>query len=686
LHTIVPDGVNTYQNSRGTGGYDYQVSPTFALQNIVLTYGAGATGLYGVDAVGGAIDFQTINPSSKPGGTLKIGYGSLGKQFFAVQTTGTAGKLGWVFLHGVTGAYGNFPGAVIPQTGLRGNDFTSATLQGITYFVAGDYILRNDLGKLQYSLSPATQLTLTGYSATSWDNKTGEGDNDFITYDYALYQSQQNTTCTTASGAAGISVTTDSGNACYTPQQYARGASGPAGGGPGAFQALANQDYHARLTTSAGRHEIVLDSYLDNYSQNRERPESFVNGPTSILNIDYRSIGTLLSDDVALSRHDVGFGVFSTRQYTNGQNVSGSNVIPHPSIYDKLDSFFVRDVYEAQSNLSFFLNAWLKHSNVGGNSFDPRLSIVYRPNVTDVVRLTGGKSSADPAPLAPQLTGIGGITPGDCKLISVGEAQSPNELPEKATDLEASYAHRFAADTTIQLVAYDTNEINTVFQGALPAADFMSLINAAGPNYLPQVFAKIQTLCPNFAPPNPPPTIANLVMHTNLNLARERARGLEFSGRVRVTPHFSVEGYWDTQSAALFDAPDFLLMSNPTLINGAQLPAIPLHKFGIALDLTNTHGGEVYVDYTHLDSNNSLNRPAFGWADASFTQAVSKDLSLNLGITNLFNSAVDDYGRIGLGVFIPENQFGTDPNALAQGTERFGLAPMSVIFSLTEKI
>ncbi len=684
-HPIGPIGVYPARIGGGTGGYDYQVSPTFALQNIQVVYGSGATGLYGVDAVGGAVDFQTLNPSLRPSGTLKIGTGMLGKQLSAVQTAGTSGKFAWVLLHGVTGAYGNFPGAVIPQTGLRGTDFTSATYSGVTYWVGGDYVLRNDLGKIQYAFSPATTLSFTGYSATSRDDKTGEGDNDFITPDYATYQAQQNTNCSTPSGVAGIKVMVDSGSACYTPQQYGQGASGPAGGGPGAFQALANQDYHARLTTSAGRNQIVLDSYIDNYSQNRERPESFVNGPLSILNVTYRSIGSLLSDDIAFSKNDVGFGAFSMRQYTNGQNISGTNVIPHAPIFDKLDSFFVRDVYEPGGHLSFFLNSWLKHSNVGGNSFDPRLSIIYRPTLSDVFRLTGGKSSADPAPLAPQLTGIGGITPGNCKLISVGEAQSPNELPERASDLEASYAHHFTADTNIQLVAYDTNEINTIFQGQEPAADFLDFINQAGANYLPSVFAKITQLCPSFQPPNPGPTIANLVVNTNLNLARERARGLELSGRMRITPHLAIDGYYDLQSAMIFDAPQSLLTSNVTLINGSQLPEIPLHKFGLAVDITNTHGAEIYIDYTHLDSNNSFNRPAFGWADAMLTQSVSKQLSLNLGITNVFNSAVDNYGRIGWGVYVPENEYGTDANALAQGTERFGLLPTAVTFSLTEK-
>ena len=685
-HPIGPIGVYPASIGGGQGGFDYQVSPTFALQNLVLTYGSGATGLYGVDAVGGAVDFQTINPSLHPQGTLKIGYGALGKQLGAAQTTGTIGKLGYVFVHGVEGAYGDFPGAVTPQTGARGNDFSTPTLQGVTYFVSGDYILRNDLGKLQYAFSPATTLTLTGYSATSWDDKTGEGDNDFITYDYALYHAQHNPNCTTSGGTPGVTVTTDSGTPCFTPQQYAQNASGPAGGGPGAFQALANQDYHARLTTSVGPNQIVLDGYTDNYTQNRQRSASFLNGPLAILNETYRSIGMFASDDIALNKHDVGFGVFSMRQYTNGQNVNGSTILTHAAVYNKLDSFFVRDVYQPSSKLSFFLNAWVKRSNVGGNSFDPRLSVIYKPTPADAFRLTGGKSSADPAPISLVITGAGGIGAGNCQQFSLGTAQTPGEQPEKASDLEASYGHRFAGDTNVQAVAYDTNEINTIFEGQLPASNFSSLLAQLGPAYLQAVYGRIQTLCPNFAPPNPPPTLANLVLNTNLNLARERARGLELSGRLRFNRNFFVDGYYDVQSAAIFDAPVVLLQSNPTLINGAQLERIPLHKFGVAMDYTNNHGGEFYIDYTHFDGNNPLNRPPFGWADAAFTQSISKNTSVNVGITNIFNSAVDTYGRIGLGVYIPENMYGTDANALAQGSERFGLAPMAVMFTLTQKI
>jgi outer membrane receptor protein involved in Fe transport len=300
--------------------------------------------------------------------------------------------------------------------------------------------------------------------------------------------------------------------------------------------------------------------------------------------------------------------------------------------------------------------------------------------------VTGGASSADPAPIAISLSDPGGINPGNCQTFGIGSAPSAGELPEKGSDFEISIAHRFVADTISQLILYDTNEANTIFEGSLPASEFTSVINQYGPNYLPAVFSRIESICPNWAPPNPPPTIAQLTVATNLNLARSRARGYELSQRYRPGEHVVFDGYYNTQSTVVFDMPDSLLMSNLNLINGAQLPLIPLHKYGINADFTTSRGGEAYLTYTHYDSNNGLRRPAYGITDASLTQQISPYVSLNLGVSNLFNEAADNYGRIGWGVFVPENQFGTDSSGLQQGSERFGLVPRSFSLTATYKI
>jgi len=694
-HPIGPLGVYPGDIGGGVGGFNYQDSPLFATESTLITYGSGATGLYGVDAVGGSVDMQTLNPTLRPAGEIQYGVAEQGKQVFGVQATGASDKLGYAMAYGVTGTYGDFPRQIIAQTGLRGTDWTPQTLAGDTYEVTGDYILRNSLGKLRYSFSPSTSLTLTGYSATSWDDKTGNGDNDNISPEFAEFQATTNANCVTSSGAAGITVTTSKPppplppvTACITPQQYAQGASGPAGGGPGAFQALGNQDYHARFLTTVGNNQIALDGFIDNFSQNRQRSASFVNGADAVLTNIYHTVGALVSDEITGNKNDFGFGYYQQRQYTNGNSINGAAsppFIPHSALFSRLQSYFIRDAYTPSQQLSFFLNAWEKNSLIGGWSFDPRLSIVYRPEAADVIRLTGGAASADPAPIAVDLTGPGGINPGDCQRFSLGTVPAIGVLPEKSSDVEGSFAHREFADTITQFTLYVTNERNTIFEGETPAAGYVNVINEfGGSTYLASAIAHVTSVCPNFTPSNPA-TIANFFINSNLNLATSRARGFELSQRVRVNPHLFFDGYWNTQSTTIFDAPDSLLMNNPTLIPGSQLPKIPLHKWGLAANLTTSRGGELYLDYVQVDSNNELARPSYGEASVALTQQVAPHTFVNLGVSNLFNQVVDNYGRIGLGRFVPENQFGVDSTGVNQGSERFGLVPAAISFTVIQR-
>jgi outer membrane receptor protein involved in Fe transport len=259
---------------------------------------------------------------------------------------------------------------------------------------------------------------------------------------------------------------------------------------------------------------------------------------------------------------------------------------------------------------------------------------------------------------------------------------TPGELPEKASDLEFSVAHRWVADTITQVTGYDTNVRNSIFDLLQPAGPYIDQINFfGGAGYIPAVLAHVNAV----SCAGSPITEANLFVDTNVNIGAARARGMEVNQRWRINPHLVFDGYWDAQSVANFDVPDAYLMNNVNVINGSQIAGIPLHKWGAYIDATNDSGGELYLDYVQVDSNNSYNRVSYGTADLAITQQVAKHTFVNLGVSNVFNQAVDIYGRIGLGVFVPENQFGTDSSGLQQGSERFGIAPASLSFSVIQR-
>jgi hypothetical protein len=181
-HPIGPIGVapDTPDTDGSIGGFNFQDAPYFALRGIDVTSGGTDPAAMRSDSIGGAIDLLTISPTTADVVTIDGGVGNEKRGVSSLRATGTIGKLGYVVVDGVSGTTGVFPGAPITQAGLRGTDFTSATRSALTYDVSGDYLLRNGLLKVGYSPIPSTSVLVTSYAATSWADKTGEGDNDFL--------------------------------------------------------------------------------------------------------------------------------------------------------------------------------------------------------------------------------------------------------------------------------------------------------------------------------------------------------------------------------------------------------------------------------------------------------------------------------------------------------------------------
>ncbi len=709
-HPIGPVGVFAGNG----GGFNLQDSPSFALRNTQVTFGAGATGLYGVSTVGGTIDLQTIDPSSKPTFSAKYGIGDQGRQLTVFQGTGTYGKLGFALVHGVEGTFGNFQSGPITQQGLTNGDFTTATRNFLTYPVAGNYILHNDLAKLSYDLTKSTKLTLTAVSANSWDDKTGEGDNDFNTYELQLAANQGNVGAdpTCPNGIVGM---TDGGNKCYSLQQYAALTAGPAGGGLGAWQAINSQDYHARLTQQLGvSNTLVLDSFVDNYFVLYHRdaiaatdaagnPNPLAQNTNQTRNV-YKTYGNLISDDFIAGNNDLGIGYYQqTQKKLLETTVAGANApIPQvnaqfpnggialsPLLYSNQQSFFLRDNYRFSSQFSAYFNAWAEHSDVTkATYFEPRLSLVFRPSANDVFRLTGGQSDGIPA--AETVNGktnlvavSNNLNCGSASTYSIGSSANSNLLAEKANDIEVAYGHRFVGDTSINIDIYNTNEQNQIFSGAAPAS---TVQNQLSQQFINAYLAKIAGVCGSRLPN---PSIANLVVTTNFNAAGAKSQGIEISGRLRASNRIYFDASYDVSSSVRNGVNAAILARNSSITNGGQIVSLPLQKASLSLDASDGHGGDFRIDEYYIGNNNDLVRPAYTYANLSYSKTLFRGTTLNFGVSNAFNNAVDTYGRIGYGtVPLLNPNFAANPNynnTLNAGYERFGLPPRSFIFTIEQR-
>jgi outer membrane receptor for ferrienterochelin and colicin len=689
-------------------GFDYQDSPFFGIRDVETVFGSGATGVYGASTIAGAVNFFTINPTPQTHALIEQGVGSNGKALTGLQTTGTEGKLGFAFSHGVEGTYGLFAPALITQSGLNGADIRTATYANNTYEVDGTYVLRNDVGKLSYAFSPRTNFTVTGYSATSWDSKSGNGDNDFVTSQYNLYNtdkalaqnggnssvclsncgtlSEVDGTCTNFQQAALSDAA--AGFSCLTPTAFSQAVAGPAGGGGGPWQAIRNQDYHARLSQALGVGQVSVDGYIDQYGLDYNRDSADQSFHTDI----YHTTGLLIDDEIAGTLHDLAFGYNYQHQQHTGftypffdQNGNQFNVLAATQAFD-LDehNFFIRDEYSPTRQLSVFANLWLNHSGTTGkNSFDPRLTFQYRPTGLDVLRLTAGHSNSEPDPsllfAAPSYnttpTNINPICGGQLNVI--GGVSNPGLLPETASDAEFSYGRRISPLDTLELDLYNTTEYNALFGATLPLSALGQ--TQVPPSLIGAYLQRIASFCHNS------PTTADLGVGTTYNAASARYRGIEISGNFGVAPHLNATADYDVQSSAYLNVPNSILMSNFTIINGSQLNNVPLHKANLGFDYAMPAGLDVEIDGHYIGDNNSWNRPHFMFANCSVT-ATANHISTTLGVNNVFNSAAQRYGYIGLGVFHAENQFGTDQNAFDQSSEEFGLPALQYFFTMTYKV
>ena len=723
-HPIGPIGVDSPDY------YDYANSPFFLLSNIQVTMGSGASGLYGVDVIGGTIDFQTLNPTRTPHAEIYEGIGDQDLLVTQVRTTGSIGRLGYALGHTIEGTTSDFsPGQIFqgarPNNNLNlpnggactaGNDLTSCNSALNTYSVSGNYRVQNDLGKVKYDFSDATSLTLTAYAGNQLSDSTGNGDNDFIPYDTRLAEIQaQKPNC---NGGKGYSVIVDGNpNACYTAQQYAAASFGPYGGGEDRNRGTSLQDYHARFTTTVGDNQLTADYFRDFYSYRKNSNIAAGLDPTGTYFVgtgtyqdEYLTNGLLLSDDIAKGRNDFGFGYYVEHQKEYGNNFDPGNYDPTagpitaPSFIPQSElgsgdfSYFIRDQYLPNDHLGFYLNAWQRYSNVTEKAtFDPRLSVVLKPTGRDVVRVTAGRADGDPSVSLKQggLSSFGNpssLNPSCTLLNSVATAGDPSVQPESSNDYEASYGHRFWADTSVNVVGYVSEVKNQFFSGIAP----LSSIPGAAAN--PQVdlagyASKIGQSCGVSL--NAQTVIPYLGVSQVFNAASGLFRGIELTGRVRATPQFYLDYQYDIQSAQQTGITATNLALSPFIINNAQIEGIPVHKGSLTADYNNQRGFETQVQGFYVGDNNTLQRPAYTFFNGFISQKVEHNLTAAVGVTNLFNQNAQIYGYFGHQLLVPENKFATPSSTSIQQavnfgntteTELLGLSPRVLTVSISAKI
>jgi outer membrane receptor for ferrienterochelin and colicin len=718
-HPVGPLGI-------GSGGFNFSLGPSFGLSELDITYGSGAQGLFGSDTIGGAINYVTLTPTQQPHSSFQQQIGGFGILSTGATLTGTVDKLGYAFALGRLGEYGDFyphqvtqsarpdnvqsnsanPNAAPCPGGMDGPasapnavDVSRCNLALNTYTVSQNTEQTVGLAKLDYAISPVTHFRVTTYAAVQWSDSTGNGDNDFLPYSTRLGQiTSGSTNCKTPAGGGGYQVVTNplaGTTACYSAAQFAAVTSGPDGGGADRQRSTTMRDYDFTFNTKAGINNLTVSAFDNNYQYWKD--SSLAGGTaadgeqlgTPTFANYYNTQGYLVSDEIDSERNTLGFGYTLYHQLQDGTEDDASGINPRfPTSYFGEGSVFARDTYRLSDSLSFFLNAWVKHSSVSNETtFDPRATFQFRPTHSDVVQLTYGHSDGAPSP---QLKAFGtaiaadpgsSLTNVNCNgYNSVTSAGDPALQSETANDFEFGYGHRFNRDSNIQLNGYVTSVDNQLFSASEPLLQYGANNVVFAPGALATYLNRLQSQCPGSGI-----TAGTLDQYlsvsTTYNAAHALARGIELSGRQRFARIAYVDyGYFIESSTQSGIAPQ-ILASNPTVINGAQIANIPLHQATLSLDVA-PGPWEFRLDNYYISENNPLNRPAYWHSNAFISRYFGHGATLTLGGTNIFNSAVQEYGYIGLGTAFATNPYG----GAATPSERFGLAPAQLTLTFQQRI
>ncbi len=698
------------------GGYNYNLSPAYGLRNTTVMYGS-ASDLVGVGAIGGVINFQTLDPTPTFQTALTQGYGTFQQLSTSLRATGQIGHLGFATAYGVGYLDGPFrnatfyqPGAAFDQSALTGpvHQLGVYTDDGATSTRAG-------LVKLRYNFSDADNLQYTMYTASRWFNKTTNGDGDFLPYNTALARGQKQLSsydpsdpssykcpqgtfpATNALGLLngfGPNGQPDGGTTCQTPKQYASFNTGWQGAGPawGAFHLYDNDlTYTHQSTNSIIKANFFTSLYDIPWDRTFQLPfYSYPGSNASWRDTGVNESGWLIGDEFPGPNSDFEIGTsYLNNAYflTTNANHNGTITSTASNPYAWEQGYYARYVYHApNSPLAGYANLWQKHASATNSTYiDSRFSVVDRATSHDVVRFSVGNTTTQPSQdmlnknYVPNndIIGAGGGAAITCDgLNSVGTAPSSLLQPEQGVDEEVSYTHRWWSDSTSQLLVYNTNVYNKLYSTIVPLSQTGTQF--IPPSLLEQFVQAVGAKCgPAIAP--------SLLGSTgNFNVGTMRATGFDFSGRMRATRSLYFDYDWALTSTALLGANTQLIQANTTLIPGAQLARVPLHTANVAADYTFNRGLDLRYALYWVSAGNTKSLPAYDYS--VFTAAYPVRNGVLTGtVFNVWNQWASIAGLVGDGVPLPLNQYATqsryEPYIGTAATEQFGLPFRSIYFS-----
>ncbi|MDP9110312.1 MAG: TonB-dependent receptor [Candidatus Eremiobacteraeota bacterium] len=180
------------------GDYVTTFLNSYTLQSTELIKGPGASAPEVNYAIGGTVNFRTKDPTQKPSGNLVLGMNTQGGTMSNIGYSTTLGKFGFILDYAINGQIGPLANAqkywnpnngVVngtsigfvsnppPNAKTNGNwnnpNYDNTTLLACCFSVSQVFNNKNELAKVRYKFSDATQFTASYLGSQTWTDQNG---------------------------------------------------------------------------------------------------------------------------------------------------------------------------------------------------------------------------------------------------------------------------------------------------------------------------------------------------------------------------------------------------------------------------------------------------------------------------------------------------------------------------------
>lgn len=547
-------------------------------------------------ALGGGVNFRTVEPTLTWQGSFTTSVGSYDKASSIFTEQGSLGRLGIAVVHSIRGS----------QNPLSGLQYLDAS--GLNYPHAGGDLTGGDLVKLRAPFGSEQTLTATFLSNNNFD--------DLL--------------CTRFTGPVPCGY--GPGNASYRHFSF------------GSFSDAA----------VFGLTGVQLTAYGTQSRYDRDLLERLVNGVPSPFGTetDLRTRGTSLNVQLpSRQRHTISLQASTTTSnVTIVPLVSRAAAFASGSSASSFSSFTISDNMRSSNALSLGERIGFSSSTGSGASILGNINATWTPRAANqfVASIDVGGANGGP-PHIGVLTDPQSLR-FDCNSgLAYGNGPGDSPGPQSSMSQRLSWQHRFAKGqvTTVlyRQVQNDTLVNALVNAPALPAGYFPA-------NYFPIAQNLFQSPAgcgssANFGP-------QNVFISLPIGDIRRVYEGVQLSGAFALGPNVLVLPYFNTQVAKALSSDSRLSASLSTTIPGSQLPNVPLHRAGLTIDEKAANSPlELLFNAQYVSENNGNNLPAYVSADAGAVLSLPRAGSLTIAVNNVFNTYAGTFATFDNAVPLP---------------------------------